>query len=99
MNPLGTWRKGTSIEVYAELRGLAAGTEARATFEVRQLDRVAGRPAVRVASTLTSSGALTTLNRSVGLGRLGTGVYRLTLTVEAPDGTRLVREKVFEVVE
>ena len=99
MNPLGTWRKGSSIEVYAELRGLAEGTEARATFEVRQLDRATGRPAVRVASTLTSAGALTTLNRSVGLGRLGKGVYRLTLSVETPEGARLVREKVFEVVD
>lgn len=99
MNPLGTWRKGSSIAVYAELRGLAAGTEARATFEVRRLDRVTGRPAVRVASTLTSSGTLTTLDRTVGLGRLGTGTYRLTLTVEAPDGVRLVRDKVFEMVD
>ncbi|HWA41223.1 MAG TPA: hypothetical protein VG712_06395, partial [Gemmatimonadales bacterium] len=99
INPLGTWRKGSSIEVYTELRGIPAGTDARATFEIRRLDRATGRPAVRVTSTLTSSGDLTPLARSVGLGRLGVGIYRLTLTVEAPDGVRLVREKVFEVVD
>ena len=99
MNPLGTWRKGSTIAVYAELRGLPAGTEARATFEVRQLDRNTGRPAVRVTSPITATGPLTIIDRTVGLGRLGTGTYRLILTVEGTDGVRLVREKVFEVVD
>ncbi len=80
MNPLRTWKKGSTIAVHAELRGLALG-EARTTFEVRQLDRTTGRPAVRVAGTTTIGGPLTLIDREVALGRLAPGVYRLTLTV------------------
>lgn len=99
MNPLGTWTKGSAMSVYAELRGIAPGTEARAAFEVRQLDRINGRPAVRVTSTATTVTGVTPIERTIALGRLGTGIYRITLTVETDSGAKLVREKVFEVVE
>lgn len=99
MNPLGTWTKGSAMSVYAELRGIAPGTEARAAFEVRQLDRINGRPAVRVTSTATTVTGVTPIERTIALGRLGTGIYRITLTVETESGVKLVREKVFEVVE
>ena len=97
MNPLGTWRRGSTMTVFAELRGLDAGTEARATYEIRRLDRSSGRPAVRVASLSTVTGPRSTVESRIDLGRLDIGIYRLTLTVETAGGVRLVREKVFEV--
>jgi hypothetical protein len=97
MNPLGTWRRGSTMTVFAELRGLAAGTETRATYEIRRLDRATGRPAVRVATSSTVTGPRSTVESRIDLGRLDAGTYRLTLTMEAPGGTHLVREKVFEV--
>ena len=99
MNPLGTWRRGSTMAIYAELRGLPPGTEARATFEIRQLDRTTGRPAARVTSSTTTAPGVTAIDRTIDLGRLGVGVYRLTLTIETDAGVRLAREKVFEVVE
>ncbi|MEO6066398.1 MAG: hypothetical protein ABIQ41_00285, partial [Gemmatimonadales bacterium] len=99
MNPLGTWRRGSTMAVYAELRGFTPGTEARTTFEVRQLDRATGRPAVRVAAAAPVTVGVTAIDRTINLGRLAKGVYRLTLTVETDTGVKLVRDKVFEVVE
>jgi hypothetical protein len=98
MNPLGTWKRGSIIEVHTELRGVEA-TEVQTTFEVRQIDRATGRPAVRVATAAPITGPITSIDRSISLGRLAKGVYRLTLTVEAPDGLRLIRERVFEVID
>jgi hypothetical protein len=98
MNPLGTWKRGSVIEVHTELRGVTAA-EVTATFEVRQLDKATGRPAVRVATTTAITGPITTIERSISLGRLAKGVYRLTLTIESADGLRLTRDRVFEVIE
>jgi tetratricopeptide (TPR) repeat protein len=98
MNPLGTWRRGSTVMVRAELRGVPAG-EVRTTFEVHQLDRTSRRPALRVSGTSTAGEGVTLIERSVGLGRLGTGVYRLTLIVEGEGGLRLERSKVIEIVE
>jgi hypothetical protein len=98
MNPLGTWRKGSTVTVRAELRGVPAG-EVRTTFEVHQLDRASRRPAVRVAESSTTTGGTTLIERTVGLGRLGTGTYRLRLIIEGEGGLRLERSKVIEVVD
>jgi hypothetical protein len=98
MNPLGTWKRGSILEVHTELRGVSAA-EVQTTFEVRQIDRTTGRPAVRVATATAITGMITTIDRSLALGRLAPGVYRLTMTVEAPDGLRLTRERVFEVID
>jgi len=98
MNPLGTWRRGSTVMVRAELRGLPAG-EVRTTFEVHQLDRERRRPALRVSGTSPVGEGVTLIERAVGLGRLGAGVYRLTLIVEGDGGVRLERSKVIEIVE
>jgi hypothetical protein len=98
MNPLGTWRKGTTVTVRAELRGVPTGP-VRTTFEVHQLDRQERRPAVRVSETTAATGETTLIERAVGLGRLGVGVYRLRLIIEGEGGLRLERSKVIEVIE
>ena len=66
---------------------------------MRQLDRATGRPAVRVAAAAPVTVGVTAIDRTIDLGRLAKGVYRLTLTVETDTGVKLVRDKVFEVVE
>lgn len=98
INPLRTWKRGSIVEVHTELRGVNT-PEVTATFEVRQVDKATGRPAVRVATTAPVTGPITPLDRSISLGRLAKGVYRLTLTIEAPGGLHLTRDRVFEVTD
>ncbi|HEU4569070.1 MAG TPA: hypothetical protein VFS07_00685 [Gemmatimonadales bacterium] len=98
VNPLNTWRRDGTMQVYAELRGVPAGAEYRAAIEVRQLDHARGRPLVSVTSQARSDGAVTLFRRTLDLGRLRPGTYRLTLRVTAPGGTELARERVFEIL-
>jgi tetratricopeptide (TPR) repeat protein len=99
LNPLGTWRRGSVLTLATDLRGVVGGTEGRMTYEIRQLDRASGRPAVRSSSPIVSTGPLTRIEQSIDLGRLRPGVYRLTVTIDGIAATPLRRERVFEVVE
>ncbi|HET7041850.1 MAG TPA: hypothetical protein VFI13_07515, partial [Gemmatimonadales bacterium] len=98
INPLGTWRRGSTMSVYAELRGAPAGTPLTTLIEVRQLDRASGRPLVRVSTDGTSDGPFTPLRREVDLRALRPGTYRLSVEVRTPDGLVGSRSRDFEVV-
>jgi hypothetical protein len=99
LNPLGTWRRGSVLTLAADLRGVTEGTEGRMTYEIRQLDRASGRPAVRSSAPIVSTGPLTRIEQAIDLGRLRQGVYRLTMTIDGISASPLRRERVFEVVE
>lgn len=98
MNPLGTWRRGDPMTVYAELRGLPAGSPLTTVIEVRQLDRVSGRPLIRVSTSGQSEGAFTPIRREVDLHALHPGSYQLKVEISTPDGVVGARTRVFEVV-
>ena len=98
MNPLGTWRRGSAMSVYAELRGVPAGTSLTTVIEVRQLDQASGRPLVRVASDGRSEGTFTAIRREVDLSALRPGRYRLLVELRTPAGVAGSRSREFEVV-
>lgn len=97
LNVLGTWPRGTPIEVYYQVYGVPAGTKYRNTIEVRRAGEEKGK-AVTVATTERSTGSVSTVRRRVGLEQLGTGVYRLIVRVKSGDRT-VTAERPFIIVD
>ncbi len=96
LNALGTWREGSTVELYFEVRGLAAGDGYTTTLEVFPADRHQKEQiGVRVPDVAT--GALTSVRRSLALGSLKRGEYRLVVTIGAR-GRTAVREQAILVV-
>lgn len=96
VNTLGTWPTGSTVEVWYEVRGLDAGETYRTTVEIIPGERRLGDP-VRVASDDAATGQISVVRKSIGLGRLRPGTYRLVVTVEH-EGTRAVREQEILIV-
>jgi hypothetical protein len=95
-NPLGRYRHGTTMELYYEVYGLAAGAEVRT--EVLVMKEGSGgflgifgskKPAIRLAFEDRATGVETRFNRTVPLQRLSPGRYRIE--VQARDASGAVR--------
>ncbi|MES2124841.1 MAG: hypothetical protein V4503_09175 [Gemmatimonadota bacterium] len=97
LNALGTWPRGTPIELYYQVYGVPAGTEWRNTIEVRRVGDDRGK-GVTVATNERSTGQASTVRRRVGLEQLGTGVYRLIVRVKSGDRT-VISERPFVIVD
>ena len=98
INPLGTWRRHDAMTIYAELRGVPAGDPVTTLIEVRQLDRVNGRPLIRVSADGRSDGPSMAVQRQLDLRALRPGLYQLKVEVQTPGGTAGARTRTFEVV-
>ena len=97
LNTLGAWRVGADVELYYEVRGLSAGSVYTTTLQVLPGEaRLKQRVSIRTQDV--ASGALTPIRRTLGLGALPRGNYRLVVTVEAA-GVSVVREQTILVVK
>ena len=97
VNALGTWHTGETVELYYEVSGLATGDRYRTTLEIIPLDP-GNHDKVSVGADNQATGAVTRVRRSLGLGKLKGGVYRLVVTVETNDH-RVTREQQILVLQ
>jgi hypothetical protein len=82
LNALGAWATGESVDWYAEVWGLPAGTEFRLALTLTPTDASNPRT-IRITSTERSAGSFTAIRRQVLLDALPPGQYTLTVRVEA----------------
>jgi hypothetical protein len=85
LNALGAWATGETVDWYAEVWGLPAGTEFRLALTLTPSDASNPRT-IRITSTERSAGTFTPIRRQVVLDALPTGQYTLTVRVEAGGG-------------
>lgn len=93
VNTLGSWEAGTSVELWFEVRGVAANQEYLTTMEVVPLD-TRQRDRVTITTTDRSSGAVTPVRKSLGLAQLAPGRYQLVVTVAAGGETAVRRQDI-----
>lgn len=82
LNALGAWATGETVDWYAEVWGLPAGTEFRLALTLTPAD-ASNQRTIRITSTERSAGTFTPIRRQVVLDALPTGQYTLTVRVEA----------------
>jgi hypothetical protein len=82
LNALGAWATGESVDWYAEVWGLPAGTEFRLALTLTPTDASNPRT-ISITSTERSAGSFTAIRRQVLLDALPPGQYTLTVRVEA----------------
>jgi hypothetical protein len=109
LSPLGSYRPGSSLELYYELHGVDPGTPYRARIEVRgkgggsifsRIGRLfgGGGPRVALAFEGVTTGRPMRARQTVNLAPLRPGEYTLTLTVEGRErDVRHSREVRFRV--
>lgn len=97
VNTLGAWPSGSVVELWYELRGLAAGTPYRSTIEVIPTEARLGDP-ITFSTTEESTGTLIRIRRTVDLERIRPGRYLLRVQVESGE-RQAVREQEILVVE
>jgi len=105
-NPLESYSRDESLEVYYELYGLEPGVEYQTTIEVSKpggglFRKVFGGGGKKISLSFrqVADGPVTPVSRSLGLQDLGPGSYRLVLSLSGPGGIELEQERRFEVVE
>ncbi|MDX2206187.1 MAG: hypothetical protein SFU57_00955 [Gemmatimonadales bacterium] len=89
LNPLNTFTEKGEAAVYVQVRGIARDASYRAVFEFFDgNDDVAdATPKLTLSFTEQSPGGIQELQRTLGLGQLKPGGYRVRLTVTADGGT------------
>lgn len=97
VNTLGTWPRGSDAELWYEVRGLRTGDAYTTTITVTPTGKNSDRE-ITVTTNDRATGPVTAVRRSLGLDRLTTGRYLLTLTVTA-HGTSAMREQDVVVVD
>jgi GWxTD domain-containing protein len=104
LNPLGAWRSGGDLDLYAEVYG----TESGAPLAVElTLSRLGGgkflgifggkKQSLTVTSTEPSRGAVSPIRKTVTLTDLKPGEYRLRLHIRDGAGRSTIRERVILV--
>ncbi len=96
LNPWNAWSRDSQLELWFELRGLAAGAEYSTALEVSPQGR-RGR-GVKVDWTGRAAGPVTSVRRTVQLKDLDPGSYTVTVTVTA-NGTSASRERTITVLK
>lgn len=96
LNPFNAWPSGGNVELWFELRGLAAGDEYRATYEVEAQQR--GRRGVKVEARDRATGPVTAVRRTIQLRDIEPGDYLLRVTVTA-GGQTATRGRTLTVVK
>ncbi len=102
-NPRGLFPDEGDLEIYYELYGLTRGTDYRLTMHLEKikgggfLGLGGGGKEVSFDFSQTASGPVMTSARTLRLADLGSGRYRLTVTMTDPAGTSVSRQREFEV--
>lgn len=91
VNALGTWHTGETVELYYEVSGLTTGDRYHTTLEMIPLDP-GNHDKVSVGADDQATGPVTRVRKSLGLGKLKGGAYRLVVTVET-GSERVSREQ------
>lgn len=100
LNPLDTYSRAGSMELYYDLTGLVPGRTYRTTIELGNAMALTSGDGVRVAFEDKATAAVQHVRRSVQLRTLKGGQYRLVLTVEdVAGGVKVSRERTVNVVE
>ena len=105
MNPLALYRVGGTLELYAEVYGVAAGAPLSVTLDVtRQGKRglfglFGGKRSLTIRSNEAAEGPASVIRRSVSLAGLPEGEYRLALRVQDATGTVVERRRSFRLVK
>ena len=94
--PYGYWPVGASMELYAEVGGIKLGSVYRTTVEVEPI--IPGRRGIKIQGDAKASTPVVELRRTIGLGNLRPGGYRLSVTVES-DGSRTRRDQEVIIVK
>lgn len=82
LNPLNSYRKDTSAEVYFQIGGLSNGASFDTKFDIYRSDDDAKRaPRLSIAGSQTATTSWLEVQRSIGLKNLDPGRYRVQLTV------------------
>lgn len=97
INTVTRWDSGGTMELYFEVHGLPSATPYKTTIGLKPLDPKTHR-SVSVSSTDRSSGIDSPVRRSVALGQLAPGDYRLSIAVTA-DGTQSTASGIVTVVK
>ncbi|MDX2206186.1 MAG: hypothetical protein SFU57_00950 [Gemmatimonadales bacterium] len=89
LNPLNTFTERGEAAVYVQVRGIARDASYRAVFEFfdGNDDAADVTPKLTLSFTEQSPGGIQELQRTLGLGQLKPGGYRVRLTVTAEGGT------------
>ncbi|MDZ4390602.1 MAG: hypothetical protein U0974_12830, partial [Gemmatimonadales bacterium] len=89
LNPLNTFAVRGEAAVYVQVRGIARDASYRAVFEFfdGNDDAADATPKLTLSFTEQSPGGIQELQRTLGLGQLTPGGYRVRLTVTAEGGT------------
>jgi len=93
---LGAWPAGSTLELYYEVRGMAAGEDYQVELEVRSTAS-GSRDVVTSRSTQQATGPFTRVRQSLALGRLAPGSYRVTVKLTRGRET-VVRDRPFLIV-
>ena len=107
-NPLRTFKRKESMELYYEVEGLSAGTPYTVRIAVRKqggggglLKKVFGGGSAQISLKFEERGSfpVTSTNRSLKLDKLKPGNYSLEVTVEDAKGRSDKRVQPFQVVQ
>ena len=109
MNPVGTFRRDETLEIYYEVLAAAAGEQHNTELTVRkgaghgldyQLGQSgAGGSRLSIKFSEVAPAGRWRVQRSVNLDRLKPGEYTLEVVVNAGNGARVVRRRAFRIVE
>lgn len=94
LNPLNAVPRGSGVELWYEVGGLAAGRKYSVTSTVRKAeDKPTARPQLQVAFDFTASAPYERVSRGLGLANLKPGAYVLSVSVEESGTDRQVRRE------
>lgn len=101
-NPLSSFLRSGTMEMYAEVYGLSADApfKSEITVQKRKGGLFGGKKAqISIKSDEHATGPLTTFRRSIGLGKLSGGDYTIELAVTDASGHTLRQRQPFTVIE
>jgi hypothetical protein len=106
-NPLGTYKRSETMELYYEVEGLSAGTEYTVRIAARKqgggggiFRKIFGGGGAQISLKFEESASfpVTTTSRSLQLDKLKPGMYSLEVEVEDDQGRTDRRVRDFQVV-
>ena len=101
LSPLGTFRRGDTLNVFQELSGLTPGRRYQVAIELRRAGASPKRPpVVRLGFEAEARDSFEVVKRSLGLEAISKGAYSLGVTVRDPvTGDSTVRRFPITVTE
>ncbi len=99
LHPAAAYRVGESLQLYAEVYGLAEGESFEATVAVFDENRGRrGRNRLGLTVQEEGRGEVTRIRRTIQLAGLGPGLYLLSLTIRGSGGPESIAERAFMVL-